>query len=53
MLWRLINDGYLEPEKAETMKTGIIVSAGNLAMIPYTHPHQKISNMLLLANILG
>ncbi len=26
-LWRLINDGYLSPEKAETMKTGIIVSA--------------------------
>ncbi len=30
MLWRLINDGYLEPEKAETMKTGIIVSARKL-----------------------
>lgn len=26
-LWRLINEGYLSPEKAETMKTGIIVSA--------------------------
>jgi len=26
-LWRLIKDGYLSPEKAETMKTGIILSA--------------------------
>lgn len=26
-LWRLINDRYLSPEKAETMKTGIILSA--------------------------
>jgi len=26
-LLRLINDGYLSPEKAETMKTGIILSA--------------------------
>ncbi len=26
-LWRLMNDGYLSPEKAETMKTGIILSA--------------------------
>ncbi|MCF8012343.1 MAG: ImmA/IrrE family metallo-endopeptidase [Clostridiales bacterium] len=29
-LWRLINDGYLSPEKAETMKTGIILSAVKL-----------------------
>ncbi len=26
-LWRLINDGYLSYEKADTMKTGIILSA--------------------------
>lgn len=30
ILWRLINDGYLRPEKADTMKTGIIVSARKL-----------------------
>ncbi len=30
ILWRLINDGYLKPEKADTMKTGIIVSARKL-----------------------
>lgn len=30
VLWRLINDGYLSPEKADTMKTGIIVSARKL-----------------------
>ena len=30
ILWRLINDGYLKPEKADTMKTGIIVSAKKL-----------------------
>ena len=30
VLWRLINDGYLKPEKAETMKTSIIVSARKL-----------------------
>lgn len=30
ILWRLINDGYLRPEKAETMKTGIIASARRL-----------------------
>jgi len=30
MLWRLINDGYLKSEKAETMKTGIIVSTRKL-----------------------
>ena len=30
VLWRLINDGYLKLEKADTMKTGIIVSARNL-----------------------
>ena len=27
LLWRLINEGYLSPAKADTMKTGIIVSA--------------------------
>jgi Zn-dependent peptidase ImmA (M78 family) len=26
-LWRLINDGYLSPKKADTMKKGIILSA--------------------------
>jgi Zn-dependent peptidase ImmA (M78 family) len=30
ILWRLKNDGYLSPEKADTMKTGIIVSARKL-----------------------
>ena len=30
VLWRLINDGYLKSEKAETMKTGIITSARKL-----------------------
>jgi len=30
MLWRLINDDYLKPVKADTMKTGIIVSARKL-----------------------
>lgn len=29
-LWRLINDGYLSREKADTMKTGIILSALSL-----------------------
>ena len=30
MLWRLVNDGYLDRENAKTMKTGIIVSAKRL-----------------------
>ncbi|WP_312700187.1 ImmA/IrrE family metallo-endopeptidase [Sedimentibacter sp.] len=30
MLWRLVNDGYLSYEKAETMKNGIIASARRL-----------------------
>ncbi len=30
MLWRLINDGYLSREKADTMKSGIIASAKRL-----------------------
>lgn len=30
ILWRLINDGYLNPDKADTMKTGIIASARKL-----------------------
>lgn len=30
ILWRLVNDGYLSPTKADTMKTGIIVSARKL-----------------------
>ncbi|WIV12207.1 ImmA/IrrE family metallo-endopeptidase [Proteiniborus sp. MB09-C3] len=30
ILWRLINDGYLSHEKANTMKTGIIASARRL-----------------------
>lgn len=29
-LWRLINDGYLSPEEARAMKTGIILSAMRL-----------------------
>jgi len=30
MLWRLVNDGYLSYERAETMKNGIIASARRL-----------------------
>lgn len=30
ILWRLVNDGYLSTTKADTMKTGIIVSARKL-----------------------
>lgn len=30
MLWRLVNDGYLSYEKADTMKTGIIALARRL-----------------------